>query len=98
MVWSVKVGYLKAWYFYVKRKESSAPTTIYKKKICQGNIYKHKNYCFNFLFLFKKMEDSFTILERYINEKKPGYIIKKVSADRLRNTLFPRRPQNLLSR
>ena len=29
------------------------------------------------------MEDSFTILERYINEKKPGYIIKKVNADRL---------------
>ena len=29
------------------------------------------------------MEDSFTILERYINEKKPGYIIKKVSADGL---------------
>ena len=29
------------------------------------------------------MEDSFPILERYINEKKPGYIIKKVSADGL---------------
>ena len=29
------------------------------------------------------MEDSFTILERYINEKKPGYIIKEVSADGL---------------
>ena len=27
------------------------------------------------------MEDSFTILERFINEKKPRYIIKKVSAD-----------------
>ena len=34
-------------------------------------------YCFNFFFLFKKMEHSFTILERYINEKKPEYIIKK---------------------
>ena len=40
-----------------------------------------KGYCFNFLFLFKKMEDSFTILNRYINEEKPGYIIKKVSSD-----------------
>ena len=29
------------------------------------------------------MEHSFTILERYIAEKKPGYIIKKVSADGL---------------
>ena len=29
------------------------------------------------------MEHSFTILERYINEKKPGYIIKKVSAEGL---------------
>ena len=29
------------------------------------------------------MEHSFTIRDRYINEKKPGYIIKKVSADGL---------------
>ena len=29
------------------------------------------------------MEHSFTILERYVNEKKPGYIIKKVSAEGL---------------
>ena len=29
------------------------------------------------------MENSFTILERYINEKKPSYIIKKVSTDGL---------------
>ena len=29
------------------------------------------------------MGDSFTILERYINEKKLGYIIKKVSVDGL---------------
>ena len=29
------------------------------------------------------MEDLFTILEGYINEKKPGYIIKKGSADGL---------------
>ena len=42
-----------------------------------------KNYRFNFLFLFKKMEDSFTILESFINEKKPEYIIKKVSANGL---------------
>lgn len=34
------------------------------------------------------MEDSFTILERCINEKKPGYIIKKVDADGLCNTLL----------
>ena len=29
------------------------------------------------------MEDPFTILESFINEKKPGYIIKKVSANGL---------------
>ena len=42
MVWLVKVGYLKVWYFCTKKKESSRPTTIYKKKICQRNLYKHK--------------------------------------------------------
>ena len=30
-----------------------------------------------------KMEDSFTILERYVNEKNPEYVVKKVSGDGL---------------
>ena len=65
------------------KKESSGRITIYKKKICQRIYANIKNSCFNFCLLFKKTKDSFRILERYINEKKLGYVIKKVSADGL---------------
>ena len=40
-----------------------------RKKICQTNKDK-KIFC-NFLFLLKKIEDSFAKLEKYRNEKKP---------------------------
>ena len=42
-----------------------------RKRICQTNIYKYTKIFFNFLFLLKKIEDSFAKLEKYINEKKP---------------------------
>ena len=54
-----------------------------RKKIVREIDKNISNYCFNFLFLFKKMEDLFMLLERYINEKKLRYIVKEVSADEL---------------
>ena len=83
MVCSVEVGHLKTWYFYAKKGNHLHQQLFIRNKSVREININIQNCCFNFLFLFKKMEDSFTILERYINEKKSRYNIKKVSANEL---------------
>ena len=83
MICSVEVGHLKTWYFYAKKGNHLHQQLFIRNKSVREININIQNYCFNFLFLFKKMEDSFTILERYINEKKSRYNIKKVGANEL---------------
>ena len=83
MICSVEVGHLKTWYFYAKKGNLLHQQLFIRNKSVREININIQNYCFNFLFLFKKMEDSFTILERYINEKKSRYNIKKVGANEL---------------
>ena len=83
MVWSVKADYLKRRIFMLKKRNRLHQQLSTRKKSVREIYTNKKDYCFNFLFLFKKMEDSFMIHERYINEKKPGCIIQNVRADGL---------------